>query len=181
MNLRYKHLVEKPSFCGPACLQMILLKRGIWMDQEEIAKEIGARIMPKEVNYFTIKFPISSDDAGINLIEFDTKKVKSFFKRHKCNVTSEVVHISKIKDVKKFIKEHLDKDHDLMANFHMSYYDKSKNWGHFNVIEKIQGNNITFCDPWPQNKSYWTTTIADLVVSMDKKFDGKERGFVIFS
>lgn len=41
--MRYQHLVEKPSLCGPTCLQMILLRRGIWIDQEIIAKEIGER------------------------------------------------------------------------------------------------------------------------------------------
>lgn len=179
--MKYKHLVEKPSFCGPACLQMILLRRGIWIDQEEIAKEIGARILPKEKDFFTIKFPISANDAGINLVEFDTKKVKKFFKKYKLKLTTEVVHISKIKDCKTFIKKHLAKGNDLMANFHMSYYKKSKNWGHFNLIDKIQGNIVTFCDPWPSNKSFWKTTIADLIASMNKKFDGKERGFVVFS
>lgn len=179
----YKHLVEKPSLCGPACIQMILLRRGVWIDQEEIAKEVGARIMPKEYKFFSLKFRLSKDpnDAGINLVEFDKKRVKYFFKKHKLTINSEVFHISKISNVKKFIKENLDKGNDVMVNFHMSYFDKSKKWGHFNLIEKIKGDVITFCDPSPESKSYWITTISNLVASMDKKIDGKERGFVIFS
>lgn len=179
---RYKHLVEKPSLCGPACLSMILLRKEIWIDQEIIAEEIGARIMPKEYKLFSVKlkFPKNPKDAGINLIEFDKKRVKDFFKKHKLAITSEVFYISKIKDVKKFIKENLDKNYDIMANIHMVYFDKSKQWGHFVLIESINVNTVTFCDPDPQNKSYSTTNIPDLIKSMDKKIDGKERGFVIF-
>lgn len=162
---------------------MILLRRGIWIDQEIIAKEIGARILLKEKEFFSLKLKISKDskDAGVNLVEFDKKRMKDFFKKHKLKINPEVIHISKIKDVKKLIKENLDKGYDLMANFHMRYFDKSKNWGHFNLIEEIQGNKVTFCDPWPKNKSYWTTKVTNLAASMDKKFDGKERGFVVFS
>jgi len=181
--MKYKHLVEKPSMCGPACLQMILLRRHIWIDQEIIAKEIGARIMPSEKEYFTLRFTVSKNpkNAGINLVDFNKKQVRDFFKKHQLKIKIEVIHISKIKDVKKFIKENLDKRNDLMVNFHMGYFDKSKDWGHFNLIDGIKGDKITFCDPWPRNKSYWTTTISDLVAAMDKKTDGRERGFIVFS
>jgi hypothetical protein len=33
---------------------MTLFRRGVWIDQEIIAKEIGARILPKEAPYFSL-------------------------------------------------------------------------------------------------------------------------------
>lgn len=179
--MKYKHLVEKPSLCGPVCLSMIFLRRGVWIDQEVIAKEIEATILPKEVDFFSIKLGTSknSSDAGLNLVDFDKSGVKKFFKKYE--LFPQVVYISEIKNVKHFINENMGKGNDLMANFHMGYFDKSKNWGHCNLIDEIQGDSITFCDPWPQSKSYWSVTISDLAASMDKKIDGKERGFVVFS
>lgn len=183
LQYRYKHLVEKPSLCGPTCVQMMLLRRGVFIDQEQIAKELGAKILPGEQSSFSIKLELAKNpkDAGISLGEFSETKIKNFFTKHKVPLLSEVFYIRKVKDVKRFIKENLTKGNDIMANFHMRYFDKKKNWGHFNLIEAINANTITFCDPWPENKSFWKTSIKGLVASMDKKIDGKERGFVVFS
>ncbi len=62
LNPPYKHLVQKRYLCGPACLQMIILRRNLgWIHQEKIAEELGARILPAVKDTFVRKLKITPE------------------------------------------------------------------------------------------------------------------------
>jgi len=180
-KLNYKHLVEKPNLCGPACIQMILLRRGIWMDQEEIAKEVDTKISKRDINKYKVKLKTTKDKNkfGISLGDFKSKKIQNFLKQNKLKV--KVFYLSDIENVKGFIKDNLEEGNDIIANFWMSHFEKEKNWGHFSLISALNGYTLTIVDPEPSNRSEWRTTIKELTIAMGKKFDGRERGFAIIS
>ncbi len=180
---RYYHLVEKPSLCGPTCIQMILLRNDIMMDQEEIAEKVNARVFPHEAKYFTLKLKTTTDnkEAGINLVEFGEIIVRNFFSNLRPALASKVFLISNINNVKDFIKTNIDNGNDLIANFHMKYIDEKRAFGHFVLIDEIKKGTILLCDPDAKSPSYWTTTVDQLTGAMDKKIDGIERGFVVIS
>lgn len=183
MKLNYKHLVQKPSLCAPTCLQMIFLRRDIWVEQEEIAKEIGIKIPESESESFYISLPIgkTKEEFGISLIDFKNNKVKEFLNKHVPSLKATVYFISKIDDVIKFISNNLEKGNDVIANFWLKHFKKELDIGHFSLISEIDGDEITICDPWPENKSFWKTEVNELTKAMSDAFDGKERGFVVFS
>lgn len=186
LNPPYKHLVQKPSLCGPACLQMVILRRDLgWIDQEEIAKELGARIGRKQVSSFNTKLKIAKDedetDRGLQLKEFKEKKVHDFFAKHKLSLKAEVFFISQVKNPKSFIQESIKAGNDLMVNFHHKPFHKEKNWGHFVLVSEISGDKVTLCDPGTTSKIFWQAPLEKLVRSMEKKYDPLERGFVVFS
>jgi len=74
---QYKHLMEKEDFCGPACVQMILFRRGIWIDQELLAYKLGACVDKKKVDY------INAHGTATELNDIaESAAIKSVFGRH---------------------------------------------------------------------------------------------------
>lgn len=181
---KYKHLVQKPYLCGPTCVSMVILRRNLgWVDQEKIAEELEARITSVVKKAFDVKLKITKteDNLGLWLHEFKGKKIIDFFRKHKLPLKAEVFYISKIKNVKSFIEDNLTKDNDVMVNYWLKPFYKESDNGHFSLISAINSSRVTLCDPGRNRKAFWEADIEVLIESMGKHFDGKERGFVIFS
>lgn len=181
IKITYKHLVEKPNLCGSACIQMILLRRGMWIDQEQIAKSVDTKIPKKDLDKYKIKLKTTEnkDKFGISFKDFKGKRIKNFLAKQ--NLKTRIFYISEIKDVKLFVEDNLIKGSDIIANFYMRHFDKSKDWGHFSLIASVKNNNLTIVDPEPSNKSEWQTGINKLSQAMGEQFDGRERGFIVIS
>jgi len=165
---------------------MLILRRNLgWVDQEEIAKDLGVRIGRHQVDSFHIKLKIAKGkdeaDRGIILKEFKQKKVQDFFKKHKIPLKVSVFYKSEIEDVKFFLGTNLKEGNDVMANIYNRTFHLEKDWGHLVLVSEVGGDEVTLCDPGPKNKSFWQTSLKKLIGSMDKRYDGLERGFVVFS
>lgn len=183
MKLEYQHLVQKPSLCSAASLQMVLLRRGTWVDQEEIALGLGVKIPAEETSAFLQPLPIgrNAQEYGVSLADFASNRVKTFLRRHQPSLNVKVHRVSQIPDVTDFLRGNLTAKNDVMANFRMEQFKPELVMGHFSLISEIEGDAVTICDPWPTNRSFWTTSVNDLVQAMGSQFDGRERGFVVFS
>ena len=177
MRINYRHLIQKASFCGPASLQMVLFKRGLWVDQEELAEKMKAKIRSKNKDKYTLKFEIDNKDAGVPLEKFaDIHNILD-----ECNLKAKVIFCDEIENVKQLITENLEKGNDIIINFHRGQYNPKKNWGHFALISAIENDEIEICDPSYDDKSYWKTSVEDLMRAMSDEIDGKQRGLVIIS
>jgi len=177
MKINYKHLNQKASFCGPASLQMILFRRGFWVDQEELAKKLKAKIRSKNKDKYVLDFEVDNKDAGIPLENFS--EIGGTLEE--CGLKAKVIFFGDIENLKELITENLEKGNDIIVNFHRGHYDPKKNWGHYSLISSITENEIEICDPSYEDKSYWKTSIEDLIKAMSSETDGKERGLVIIS
>ncbi len=184
INPPYKHLVQKPGLCGPCCLQMILLRRGLkWIDQEEIAYTLKTPIYFKDKDINMYKLPIVNDQkvVGNYLKDLEGEYIKEFFKKFKLFLESKVYYISEIDDPQKFIYNNLKSGKDIIINFWFKPL-KSGDYGHFMLISEIVGDKIKLCDPANQNhKSFWWISLSKAIEGMSKEFDGKERGFAVVS
>ena len=177
MKINYKHLVQKAHFCGPTSLQMVLFRRGHWVEQEELAQLLGARIKNKNIHLFTHEYEVSEDDAGLRLEEFS--KAADFLKEK--GLKLEIIKSTQIKDFKELITNNLEKNNDIIVNFKRAAYDPEKDWGHFSLISAIENDELEICDPSYGDKSYWKTSINKLSEAISDKFDDKERGIVVIS
>ncbi len=177
MKINYKHLVQKPSFCGPTSLQMILFRRGFWVDQEELAKKLKAKIRSKNKDKYVHDFEIDNKDAGIPLENFS--EIGGTLEE--CGLKAKVIFFDDIENLKELITENLSQGNDIIINFHRGHYDPKKNWGHFALISAIEDEQVEICDPSYEDKSYWKTSIEELMRAMSDEIDGKERGIVIIS
>ena len=181
---KYRHLVQKRYLCGPTCIQMVILRRNLgWIDQEKIAEELDARIMPAVKNSFATKLKTTKNESsvGLWLRELKGKKILIFFKKYKLPLKTKVFYVNKVKNAKSFIEENLIKNNDIMVNYWLKPFYKDRDNGHFSLISAINNSKVTLCDPSRDSKAFWEADIDILVESMSKQFDGSERGFVIFS
>lgn len=182
----YRHIVEKPYLCGPACVQMILIRRNLsWIDQEEIAAGLEKFGVTRDaVKSFTKKLRIvPKKDAGIYMKDF-AKSLPKFFRKRKLPLRVERYFVSKINDVEKFIIRNLKEGNDIIANVRMEpILKKEKAYGHYLPIQSFskQGNKIKVevCDVYWKNKSFYEIDLKTLIDGMSKKWDGVERGFLV--
>jgi hypothetical protein len=177
MKIKYKHLIQKPSFCGPTSLQMVLFRRGFWTDQEELAKKLKAKIRNKNKDKYTLDFEVDNKDAGMPLERFSEANDLL----DDCKLKAKVIFFDEIENIKELITENLSKGNDIIINFHRGQYDSKKSWGHFALISAIENDEIEICDPSYEDKSYWKTSIEELMRAMSDEIDGKMRGIVIIS
>ena len=177
INPPYKHLVQKIHLCGVTCLQMVLFRRNIWLEQEELAQTMGARIRSKSQHLFRLPLKIDDHDAGLNLWEFPNNN--SWLEQH--HLKAEMFKLSQIDDLKEFITKNLQKGNDLIVNFKRTAYYPEKEWGHYALINSITEDQIELCDPSPQGKPYWKTPLTKLQHAMDNSWDNQERGIIIIS
>jgi hypothetical protein len=163
---------------------MVLFRRGVWVEQEQVAKELGTRISQSMVNQFYINLPIAKDDneTGTDLAEFVGEKIKALFKKYKLPLKTKIYYIDEIKNIKQFIIDNLKKGNDMMFNFSDRLYNPTSDEGHYSLVSAITGDTVTLCDPWIENKSFWQTKLNDLARETDTIDPmGNKRGIVVFS
>jgi len=179
----YKHLVQKPYLCAAASVQMILPRRGVWIEQELVALGLGTRIPRSALNEFHIPLPVveAANEAGTGLEVFSGENVASFFESNGLNLRLATYHVNDIPDVETFLLESLSKGRDVLVNYSCKLYKPESEEGHYSVISAIDGAVVTLCDPWIHNKSFWETTVTDLMRHVDTEtYDGSRRGLVLF-
>jgi hypothetical protein len=177
----YGHLVQKKSLCGPACISMVLFRKGNWVDQEKLAFELGVIVNKDYKHLYNYPFKAlksPDENIGINLISFKNKKVVNLLKKYQ--ISPEVHLISQIDDVSEFIKENIDRDVDIIANFWEEPFN-NRAIGHFAIISEYDDvkKTVTILDPDFESMSYWKCPIKKLIESMSPKWTGTERGFLL--
>lgn len=177
----YKHLIQKRNFCGPACLQMILLRRGIWYEQEPLSYKLDAKIDRKEKDMYLLPFkkmPSGDSRIGLKIKEFNGKTIKNFLK--KFDLEAEVYLISQIKNLSGFIVKNIKEKNDIMINYWVKILS-GKDSGHYVLLSEFDRKNniLTVCDPSPTGRAFWKVGLGKIKRAMSSKWDGNERGFVI--
>ena len=181
----YQPLVQMPYCCAACVLQWILHRRGYWVDQEIIAKELKIKIPKKHQKSFSVKLPLckTAKDAGPTLGPLkDVKIINNIFKKYNICLTAKAYPISKIKNPQKIVIENLNVGNDLIAIFHWKGLKKKKwNWAHRTVVAEFNTKNniVTLGDPGYDTPKYWKISLNKLIIAMNKKYDGWERGFYI--
>jgi len=181
INPPYKHLTQRKDFCGPACVQMVLLRRGIQVDQEATACEIGTRIDERDKNLYHLPLetlPAGDHRVGTWLGDFAKEKAQGFFKKH--GLAVEVRRIGEIENPGAFIAENIDDDNDMILNFWWKPINDQE-WGHFVLLSGFDPETgmVTLCDPSYMQKSFWDIRLDKIVEAMDKKWTTTERGFAV--
>lgn len=186
VNPPYKPLTEQPYCCGPCSFQWILLRRGYWIDQEEIAEYCKLKVPRKLKKLFVrnIKIAKSKKEEGTSVekIHIYLKKLLKY-KKIPLAVTKHT--ISKIKDSKKFIIENLKTGNDIMLDFACKPFPEYEfpHGGHVCVVVEFDTdkNILTLGDPAFYKPKFWKVPLQKIVKAMDSKWDGHERGFWIIS
>lgn len=180
---KYIPITEQRYCCVPACIQMILLKRNIPLkSQEEIGYDLGLIVPKRDKKLFKKVRTGKKPKAGWGT---QTRKpaysINSFFRKKKINLKERYYFLTEPKEIKRFLKENLNRK-DIIACFnYRKLYNKGGNSGHVSIVDSIKNNHITLIDPECQVPKYRKVSLKQLSRSI--KFHGGERraGFwVIF-
>lgn len=183
VNPPYKPLVQMTYCCGPCAFLWILHRRGYWVDQEEIAWYCKLKIPKKEAKKFVRKMRIakSKKDDGTSVEKLHIY-LNKMLKDKKIPLSIEKYPISKVKDPKKLLIENLKTGNDVMFDFACKLFPQYQyHGGHVCVVAEFdpQKEILTLGDPGGSRPKYWKVNLKKIVKSMDKKYDGHERGFWI--
>ncbi|UCD04569.1 MAG: hypothetical protein JSW73_02970 [Candidatus Woesearchaeota archaeon] len=184
VNPPYKPLVQMHVCCGVCSFLWVLHRRGYWIDQEEIAQACNLYILKKTANLFKLKMKItkSAKKEGVNFDKFH-KDANKLLKKKKIPLKMEKYSISQIEDPKKFIIKHLKSGEDVMVNFACKALQLTCPSAHICVIAEFDTKNniLTLGDSSWTRPKYWKVKLDKMVKAMDKKHDGRERGFWVIS
>lgn len=180
---RYFPITQKPFCCTPACLQMVLLRRKLPVfSQEHIGKELGlvvpkryAKILPAAK---TGKKPSSGWGTQVQKKEYSINK---FFKKYKIPLKEKYAPLSKVEDVKTWIKSQIKKDKDILVCFNYKKLYKDEGEGHVSVIDSVSDDKIMLIDPEKNVQKFREVKITDLIKAI--KYHGKNNlgGFWVIS
>jgi 23S rRNA A2030 N6-methylase RlmJ len=181
-NPSYKHLVQKFDLCGPTCLQMVLLRRGFWVDQEELAHMMKTKILFEKKDIYLQPFEAvdeSHPGRGSDDLSFQAEEVREFLEGYGLQ---SLLHYPKSKDeIEELLHEAFDNDHDIIVNIKLSAFFPHRKTGHYLIIHGFNHNEgrVILLDPDFQNKKEWMCSLEDLEKAMSDEWDGKRRGIVL--
>ena len=183
---KYKPLVQMRGCCFPCSFLWILFRRGFWVDQEEIARELKTRVFKKDLKLFSKKMLLTRKmgDLGVpDIIGKNAYLAHKFLRKHRIPLKMTNLKIGRVKDPKGFIIKNLKKRNDIMLSFNWKGLGRKNNWGHIVVISELDTEKdiVVLGDPGYDRPKFWRVKLNRLVKAMSPKYDGVERGFHIFS
>tara|TARA_Y100000310_G_scaffold197475_1_gene197559 strand:+ start:331 stop:894 length:564 start_codon:yes stop_codon:yes gene_type:complete len=175
----YKLFIQKKVFCGPACLQMILDRHGIRVDQEQLAYDVGLRITAGDEDKYSFPFsqlPEDDERIGLVLADFEGEQLQTVLRKYQ--LRSQTHLIGSIKDPERFLCRNIQEDNDVIANF---WVDNGKHYGHFVLVSGYnnQTKEVNILDPLYDVKNRYGLSLDTLVKGMSSQWTGRERGFAV--
>ncbi|MCK5044877.1 hypothetical protein KAR26_04095 [Candidatus Parcubacteria bacterium] len=180
---KYIPLVQQSHCCVPACIQMILLRRNIpLISQEDIGYNLGLIVSEKYKSLFqkvrTGKKPISGWGTQVGRSIYS---INNFFKKHKIDLKENYFFLCEPEEIRKFLKENLDKDIIVCYNYPKLYDKKVEVWGAVAIIENIKGDCITLIDPGYTLPKYRKVSLKKLSEAIKIHGEARRAGFWIIS
>ncbi len=179
----YKHLTQNPSCCWPTCIQMVLFRHWIWVEQEQLAYDLWLVIEENNKDFFIFPFrivPKGDINHWLKLYRFESEEIISVLKDFWFQ--SRVIYYSDIWDFEKLIIENISKNNDIVINFKWEWIKNNLyTWWHFVLLSSYDSEKkvVTVCDPTSRAKNYWDVGKEELENALSDKWDWRERGIII--
>ena len=179
----YKPIKQRPYCCVPACVSVILDRRGIKHNsQEEIGYELGL-IIPKEKIHLFIKARIGRKPVAGYGTQVSKKKysINNYFLKNKIKLKETYYFPEKIKDTRNFIIENLKSSNDLVVCFNNKKLYGNGDFGHVSLIQSINNGVIILIDSEKSVPDKRKVKLQKLVEAI--KYHGKKKrgGFWVIS
>lgn len=179
----HKHLSQMKSFCWPTSVQMVLFRKGLWVEQEQLAFDLWVIIEEKNKDYYNLPFKRLSDwDPlhGFKFYFFESEKVVKLMKNF--GYSLQVLYYSDIEDFENLIIDTISQDQDMIINYKWAWIKwNDYQWWHYVVLSSYDSDKkeVTVCDPTTRAPNYWTVPLDELHQAMSWVWDGRERGVVV--
>jgi ribosomal protein S24E len=162
---------------------MILLKRDLpLMSQEDIGYDLGLTVPKEDKKLFKKVRAGKKPNGGWGTqIEKETYSINHFFKKHKINLKEEYVFLNKPEEIKRFLKENLEKK-DIIACFdYKTLYGTGESTGHVSIVESVKGNDLVLIETVYREPKYRKVSLSKLSKAIEKHGKDKSGGFWIIS
>ena len=128
----HKHLTQMPSCCWPTCVQMILFRNDIWIEQEQLAFNLWLVIEENNVAYYTLPFKVVPKWDPTHWLKFYR------FKEHQIIdvlrwfwFIPKVIYYWNFWDFETLIIENISKNKDIIINFKWEWISQNDHvWWH---------------------------------------------------
>jgi hypothetical protein len=144
----YKPIKQEPYCCVPACVSMVLDRRGISHgSQGEIGHELGLMVPKEKAHLFPgARIAKRASDYGTHVGK-KRYSINSFFSKHRIRLRESYYPTSKIRELGVFIAENLKKGNDVIACFNNRKLYGTGHYGHVSLIQAINRGVVTLVDP----------------------------------
>ncbi len=179
----YIPLTQQPYCCVPTCLQMILLKRGLpLISQEDIGYDLGLTVPLKDKKLFNKVRTGKKPNAGWGTQVGKTiYSINHFFNKNKINLKEEYLFLTKVEDIKEFLKENLEVKDIIVCFDYKTLYGKGENTGHVSIIGSLNGGHLALIDPLYREPKYRKISLTKLSKAIEKHGKDKRGGLWIIS
>lgn len=182
INPPYKPITQKPYCCVPVSISMILDRRGIEHDsQEEIGYQLGLIVPKEKENLFERVRTGEKPEAGYGTqIHKEGYSFENYFSKNNIPLKTSYYPPNEVENPKKFIKDNLKKNSDLLIFFNYGKLYGEGDHGHVSLIQEINRDEITFVDPGIDKPKIREVDLDELLKAMEyhREYSG---GFWAFS
>lgn len=153
----YTLIKQKKRCCVPACMYMILERRGLpSFDQEAIGKHIGlvvSKEIAEEEGFKDVEIAEEMPPGGYGTRTNEEEySLDAFFSKENLPLKSDYYTLDDIEDVPSFIGDNLKDGNDIIVCFRVRhlYHDIDKeevgDAGHITLISEIEDDKVTLAD-----------------------------------
>lgn len=168
--MRYKHISQKPYCCLPACVQMILYRRGVQgtPTQAEIAENLGVIVPPNDPRWWgsSRNGRWLGPGAHADLPEYSLTR---FFEKYQYTLREEYragSYFHSEEFLGNFLIYHLGVGSDIIVGYQLH---AEMRCGHVSLIEDIRGGVITLHDPSSWFKRQRRVDLSSLFCAMHNR------------
>jgi len=183
-EMKYTPFYQLPYCCVPATLQWILYRRGYGIfDQIDIGSKLGLRLPKKAKKVIKNELIIylkSEPKYGYGT-QITKKKysINNFFKRNGISLKiSDLVQFKNNDELRKFLKDNLKDDSDIIIRYIKKHNFRDQDFGHFSLITKLYRNDMVEIGD-PDLPFFRKISLNNIIDLMSNKYDGVERGLYL--
>ena len=188
---------QKPQLCFVGSVAMVLRRRGLPIPSfglDDLAYKLGIFIDKKDKHMFggeLRKRALDSEDprVGFQISNIDDPKKREKLEQilgvtiNLCR-SSDIDGRDKVKSTADFLISNIEQGNDVIVNYRHEPFNgrKDGHWVVLAAVEKRTGKDLLYvADPSPFTSDFWKEKLEKFIQGMSPKWDGQERGFLIFS
>ncbi|MEK6926395.1 MAG: hypothetical protein AABW50_03905 [Nanoarchaeota archaeon] len=188
---------QKPQLCYATWAEIVADRHGIEHEKrfglDDIAYDSGVHIDKRDKNMFGGKLrerTVNHKDPrlGFQLKNLDDKSVRENLRKIMGGMEIKIIRPSEVgeRNMKECMIDCIKKGEDVVINMRYEPFSGRKD-GHYVVLAALEENlsngsaDIYVVDPSPYTPDYWKDDLSKFIYSMRPKWDGQERGIIVFS
>lgn len=182
---RYLPITQQPYCCVPACLQMVLHRRGLGLPtQEAIGKSLGLTVPRSDLRLLPHALTGDEPSSGWGTrVQDKGRSINDFFEASGYKLREAYLDPDGLPDdLPAWINNEIERGNDLLACFSYSAaFGGEGDNGHVCVVDSCDEDTVTLIDPWYLAPKFRSVTVERLTGAMSHHAKTNRAGFWVIS